>query len=150
MKKMLLCLSVMALALKSTLGAQDQAAGEGQGEAKVKIAIRVGGTRVTATMLDSPAARDFVALLPLTLELSDYSGTEKVAGLPGRLSTDKAPRGFDPSVGDIAYYAPWGNLALYYNDFGYSPGLVPLGRLDSGVEPFKTGGSVIATFEPLR
>jgi hypothetical protein len=37
-------------------------------------------------------------------------------------------------VGDIAYYAPWGNLAIFYKDFGYSRGLVKLGRLDSSIE----------------
>jgi Cyclophilin-like family len=35
--------------------------------------------------------------------------------------------GSDPSIGDIAYYAPWGNLALFYKDFGYSNGLITLG-----------------------
>ncbi|WP_160110137.1 cyclophilin-like fold protein [Caballeronia choica] len=24
------------------------------------------------------------------------------------------PSSFDPSVGTVAYYAPWGNLALFY------------------------------------
>jgi len=37
-------------------------------------------------------------------------------------------------VGDIAYYAPWGNLAILYKDFGYSDGLIILWRLDSGIE----------------
>jgi hypothetical protein len=32
-------------------------------------------------------------------------------------------------VGDITYYAPWGNLAIFYRDFGYSPGLVRLGHI---------------------
>ena len=45
-----------------------------------------------------------------------------------------SPTGSDPSVGDIAYYAPWGNLAILYKDFGYSDGLIILGRLDSGIE----------------
>jgi hypothetical protein len=34
--------------------------------------------------------------------------------------------------GDITYYAPWGNLALFYRDFPYSNGLIRLGTLDTG------------------
>ena len=37
-------------------------------------------------------------------------------------------------VGDIAYYAPWENLAIYYRDFGYSSGLAKLASIDSGME----------------
>ena len=37
-------------------------------------------------------------------------------------------------MGDITYYAPWGNLAIFYKDFGYSRSLIMLGKLDSGIE----------------
>ena len=43
-----------------------------------------------------------------------------------RLSTDGAPAGVDPEIGDIAYYAPWGNLALFYSDVHKTRGRVPL------------------------
>ena len=85
-------------------------------------------------MLDSETTRDFISLLPLTLTLSDYAQTEKVSDLPRGLSATGAPEGHDPDVGDIAYYAPWGNLAIYYRDFGYSSGLVKLASIDSGIE----------------
>ncbi len=95
----------------------------------MKIRIIVGERTLTAELEDSAAARDFAALLPLDLGLSDYNRTEKIADLPRRLSIDDAPEGFDPVVGDITYYAPWGNLAIFYRDFGYSRGLVRLGRI---------------------
>lgn len=44
-----------------------------------------------------------------------------------------APAGYNPSVGDITYYAPWGNIAIFYKDFGYASGLIKLGRFDSGI-----------------
>lgn len=47
----------------------------------------------------------------------------------------------------IAYYAPWGNLALYYKDFRYSDGLILLGKLDGGVEALSVPGSVKVTIE---
>jgi len=38
-------------------------------------------------------------------------------------------------VGTLAYYAPWGNLAFFYKDFGYSRGLIFLGTVDgNGIE----------------
>jgi hypothetical protein len=68
------------------------------------------------------------------LTLKDYAGTEKISDLPRKLSTQGAPSGSDPSVGDITLYAPWGNRAIFYKDFGYASGLIILGKIDSGVE----------------
>lgn len=103
-------------------------------EAAVKIRLIVAGEALTATLADNPAARDFLALLPLDLTLKDYARTEKVGDLPRTLKTDGAPGGMDPAVGDLAYYAPWGNLAIFYRDFRYADGLVPLARIDGGLE----------------
>jgi len=96
----------------------------------MKIRIIANRRELTAELEDNAAARAFAALLPLELTLRDYRGTEKIADLPSRLSIDGAPEGVDPSIGDIAYFAPWGNLAIFYRDFGYSSGLVRLGRIE--------------------
>jgi hypothetical protein len=117
---------------------------------EMKIRIQLEGRSVTATLEESEAAREFLSLLPLTLTLTDYNSTEKVADLPRKLSTKGAPEGVDPDIGDIAYYAPWGNLAIYYRDFGYSSGLVKLGRLDSGVEVLSGRGPVRVTIERVQ
>ena len=105
---------------------------------------------ITATLIDSKTTRDFISLLPLTLTLEDYAGTEKISDLPRRLSTEDAPAGIDPAVGDITYYAPWGNLAIFYRDFGYSSGLVRLGKIDSGIEAFGAPGSVRVRIELIE
>jgi hypothetical protein len=102
---------------------------------------------MTATLFDNKTTQDFISLLPLTLTFEDYGETEKISYLPTRLSTEDAPSGSDLSVGDITYYAPWGNLAIFYRDFGYSNGLVILGKLDNGVEAFNVPGSVRVTVE---
>jgi hypothetical protein len=117
---------------------------------EMKIRMNVGGRVITGTLADTESARDFASLLPLTLTLKDYSGTEKIADLPRRLSTKGAPEGSDPSIGDIAYYAPWGNLAFFYRDFGYSSGLVTLGRLDSGIEVLRGREPVKVTIEIVK
>ena len=79
--------------------------------------------------------------------LEDYASTEKISDLPKRLTTEGAPPGFAPSVGDITYYAPWGNLAIFHKDFRYSSGLVSLGTLDSGLSRLARSGPVRVTFE---
>lgn len=51
------------------------------------IRIRTGERVLTATLYDNPAAQELLTLLPLTLTLQDYAGTEKVSDLPRRLSS---------------------------------------------------------------
>lgn len=113
----------------------------------MKIRLTINGKALTATLLDNATSRDFLSLLPMTVTLEDYSATEKITYLPRKLSTAGAPAGSDPSVGDIAYYAPWGNLAIFYKDFGYSRGLIQLGRIDSGVEALRAPGALKVTIE---
>lgn len=84
-----------------------------------------------ATLDDTPYAREFAAMLPLEMELSDYHGVEKVADLPHKLDTTAAPTSYEPAIGDITTYAPWGNLALFYQPFSNSRGLVRLGEFDA-------------------
>ena len=124
--------------------AQEKSRSEQMVEEPVKIRMIAADQTFTAVLEDSEPARDFAALLPIELVLSDYNRTEKIADLPRRLSTEGAPDGIDPMVGDIAYYAPWGNLAIFYRDFGYSRGLVRLGRLEGGVDALaKIGGAPV-------
>jgi hypothetical protein len=115
----------------------------------MKINVKLQDKTLTATLYDTPTARDFASMLPLTLTLEDYSKTEKISDLPRKLTKEGAPAGADPSVGDIAYYAPWGNLALFYKDFGYSDGLILLGKLDGGVEALSVPGPLKVTIELL-
>ena len=113
----------------------------------MKILIKFKHAEVRATLADTPAARDFASLLPLKLKLSDYASTEKVADLPRRLSTAGEPAGAKAAVGDITYYAPWGNLAIFYKPFGHSQGLVHLGAVDDGMRAFNFDGMEAVTIE---
>lgn len=115
-----------------------------------KIKMIVGDSALTATLIDNPTTRDFISLLPIYLKLDDYSGTEKISYLSKKLSIEKAPSGFDPSVGDLTYYAPWGNLAIFYKDFGYANGLINLGKIDSGIEVFNTLASLNVRIELIK
>jgi hypothetical protein len=119
----------------------------GQEASAMKIRLTFDGKAVEATLLDNATARDLLSLLPMTLTLEDHNSTEKIGYPPRKLSTAGAPAGVDPSVGDIAYYAPWGNVAIFYKDFGYSRGLIGLGRIDSGIEALNVPGSLNVTIE---
>jgi len=121
----------------------------GQQANTMKIRAVVDGQAIQATLLDSPTSRDFYSLLPMTITLEDYASTEKIAYMPRKLSTAGAPDGVDPAVGDIAYYAPWGNVAIFYRDAGYAKGLIKLGSLDSGIEILRARGVLKVTIEPL-
>jgi hypothetical protein len=70
-----------------------------------------------------------------------------VSDLPKKLTTQDAPSGYKPSVGDIAIYAPWGNLAIFYKDFSYSSGPIVVGKIDGDISVLKQPGSAQATFE---
>ncbi|TCB81511.1 cyclophilin-like fold protein [Acinetobacter sp. ANC 4173] len=104
---------------------------------------------VFVRLKDSPTTQDFIKQLPLTLELTDYAVTEKIAYLPKKLTSQGAPNGHSAKAGDIAYYAPWGNLAIFYKDFdGIANSLIYLGKFDtlpkafSGNKPFKVTISI--------
>ncbi|WP_281233853.1 cyclophilin-like fold protein [Flavobacterium gelatinilyticum] len=113
----------------------------------MKLRIKVGDKLAEAVLHDNPTSQDFVALLPLTLTLRDYNNTEKVSDLSKRLTIQSAPNGYAASVGDLTYYAPWGNLALFYKNFTYATGLISLGKITSGMEAFNTKDAVIVKIE---
>lgn len=119
-----------------------------KGTMKTTIKITVDETVITATLNNTKAARNFINQLPLTVTLNDYAATEKIFYPPDKLSTAGAPSGYDPSIGDIAYYAPWGNIAIFYKDFGYSNGLIELGKIDNnGIQLLNVSGNITAKFE---
>lgn len=111
------------------------------------INVTINGQVLSATLEDNAAARDFLGLLPLTLDLEDYASTEKIAQLPKKLSTAGEPAGMTPSIGDITYYAPWGNLAIFYKGFGHAAGLVKLGHITGDIQALRVRGPVKARIE---
>jgi len=97
--------------------------------------VTIDGRKVEATLNDSPAARDLASLLPLTLDLEDFHGTERIADPPRKLTTEGAPEPQAPKTGDLAYFAPWGNLAIFYKDGpSASEDLLVLGHIDAGAD----------------
>lgn len=148
-------LAVAALAVSPSACAADAGRGPDPATAEqtattARIRVDVEGKRIPATLDDCATARDFATLLPLELTLADYGSTEKIAELPRRLTTDDAPPGVAPATGDLAYYAPWGNLAIFLEDFRASSGLVRLGRIESGLEVLRRPGPLRVRIERVE
>lgn len=103
-----------------------------------------GSVEVVFRLEKSSAADALLKLLPLSLTLRDYARTELIADLPRLLSTDGAPAAHSGKRGDLCYYAPWGNLALFYEDHG-SPatGLVLLGRAEGRLDALNAAASSV-------
>lgn len=107
----------------------------GNSAGETRIRLRFADNEVIAMMYNNPASRDFLSMLPLTLTFEDYNSKEKISSLPRNLNTEGAPPAIDPVAGDFAYYAPWGNLAVFYRDHKSSnTSLKNLGHIDSGIQ----------------
>lgn len=108
--------------------------GDEGGMENERIKLTVNGNEVFVRLDDNVASREFLDMLPLTLMFEDFNRTEKIATLPDELSTEGLPSGYIPKVGDFSYYAPWGNISVFYKDFKYSNSLYKLGTIESGTE----------------
>jgi hypothetical protein len=109
-----------------------------EGTHNMKINIIVFGKTVTATVMDNPTAKDFVSLLPLTMSMKDLLGREKFGHLQKALS-EKGPRTNTYEVGDIAYWSPAHDIAIYYHQDGESipsPGVIPIAKINGRTEVF--------------
>jgi hypothetical protein len=115
------------------------------GAAQVKrVRITMGGRTLAATLNDSAASRDLIAMLPLSLHMTDWLRREKVARLPRELSQQS--QGVPTyAAGDIGYWRPSNNFVIYYLRDGERlppPGIVPLGKIESGHDVFNVPGDV--------
>ena len=65
----------------------------------------------------------------MNLKFSDYVGKEKISHeLKKRLNTSGLS-GYAPQVGDLFYFAPWGNLGIFYDKQPFHSGLVRFGNV---------------------
>lgn len=108
-----------------------------------------GGTSVDVTIdADTPTTRDFLSLLPLTIELEELNGREKIGYPPRELDVDGTP-GSDPENGDLIYFIPWGNIGFYYDadGIGYSDQTLHLGTYEAGRDQLDQLASDVVTVE---
>ena len=96
-----------------------------------KIKLTFEGNEIYALINNSKAGDDFLSLLPLSVKAEDFNSTEKIFYLSKKLNTQNEPDGINPKAGDITYYAPWGNIAIFYKNFRYSNNLIYLGKFEN-------------------
>lgn len=98
-----------------------------------QLQVTFDGGTVVYQLNDSPAADSLLSQLPLTMEIEDYSTNEKIFYPPETLDTADTPTA-QGGAGTLAYYAPWGDVVLFYGDYNQNPALYELGQVVSGGE----------------
>jgi hypothetical protein len=108
----------------------------------------VNGKSLEVTLRESETTRDLVSLLPLTLTMNDLFGREKFGHLPRAIS-DSGERTHSYQVGEIVYWSPGPDIAVYRHDGQTipAPGLIIIGEVESGVETLNVPGSLEVTIE---
>ena len=115
----------------------------------MKIRLKLDDKVITATLNDSETARDFVSLLPLTLTMNDLFRREKFAHLPRAIS-EEGKRTHTYEVGQVVYWSPGHDVAIFYRNDGEKiphPGIIVIGKMDSGAAALDVAGSVKVTIE---
>lgn len=82
---------------------------------------------------ESLAADSLYEQLPLTVESEDFSTNEKIFYPLQELNTDEAVLA-EGGSGVLAYYAPWGDVVMFYGDFNTNSSLYELGHIVSDEE----------------
>ena len=95
-----------------------------------RISIEYNGNTIIFELNNSQAAQD---QLPLSVESEDYSDNEKIFYPSEDLNVSDAPEA-EGGAGVLAYYEPWGDVVMFYDDFDSSSSLYELGRVVSGSE----------------
>lgn len=120
---------------------------EGNEEAEtMKMNVQVGGRTFTATLEDNRAVDALVEMMenaPVTIEMNDYAGFEKVGSLGQSLPASNSQTTTQP--GDIVLYQ--GNqIVIFYGTNSWS--YTRLGRIDdlTGWEDALGSGDVTVTF----
>lgn len=115
-------------------------------ETEMKMNVEVGGESFTATLENNSAAAALAEMLrsePLTIEMSDYAGFEKVGSLGTRLPASNAQT--TTSSGDIVLYNG-SQIVIFYGSNSWS--YTRLGRIDDldGWADALGSGDVAVTF----
>ena len=113
---------------------------------EMKMNVQIGNTVFSATLEDNDAVREFIDLRkeePVSIEMTDYSGFEKVGPLGRRLTTDDQQT--TTSAGDIVLYS--GNqIVIFYGSNSWS--YTRIGKIEdlTGWKDALGSGSITAVF----
>lgn len=98
------------------------------------IRLSFNNKEMIATLDDNPTSRSFIEALPMEVHFEDFANAEKIASITNDMKVQPSIEGYDPLLYDIAFYAPWNNLVLFYKDQPYASGLYPMGKITSNMD----------------
>ena len=105
-----------------------------QEKSSLQISVRAGnGDTIVFELNESSAAQELYNQLPLTLVVESFSTNEKIFYLPQALNAAGAPIA-QSQIGALAYYAPWGNVVMFYDRFNPNSSLFGLGQAVFGAD----------------
>ena len=98
-----------------------------------KIRIAIGETVATAELNDSETSKDFIDLLPLTLNMTRFYDREYAASLSPATLSQNGEAIDDFENGDITYYIAGNALAIFFDEANESnqSGLIRMGKITS-------------------
>lgn len=121
-------------AMSGSVVVRKAAAMDNSGGNSMNITIHSNGKRIVFELNDSAASKSLLTQLPLTIAVENYGHNEKIFYPPKKLDTANTPLAGNVPSGTLAYYAPWGDVVMFYGSFHAAPGLYELGHVLSGSE----------------
>ena len=124
------------------------AAPAGADQATVRIELVTVDQVAGVVLEDSKAARELLAVLPMTIDLRDSFGLAMVGSMPTSLDTGSAPVSCSFQVGEIGYSPSDGAVAIFHSAEAAqleTPGAVRLGRVTNGLSTITAPGVVQVT-----
>lgn len=133
-----------------TLSPDSSYAVEKEDIAEMKMSVKIGDKSFTATLEDNAATLELIEMMkeaPISINMDDYSGFEKVGSLGRSLTADNQQ--MTTQAGDIVLYS--GNqIVMFYGSNTWS--YTKIGKIDdlSAWEDALGNGSVTAVFSLMK
>jgi hypothetical protein len=110
------------------------------------INIQIGSKTFTAKLFDNASSVALMAMLPMTINMSELNGNEKYYHMPNGLPTNSQHVG-TINTGDLMLYGS-DSLVIFYKNFNTSYSYTRLGYIEnmSGLANTLGNGSVQVTF----
>lgn len=120
--------------IEVTIALEKNEPNELEDKTAMQIRVKTNGNTVVFDLNDSTAAKALYAQLPLSITVENFSNNEKIFYPSEKLDTTDTPLAKNIQAGTLAYYAPWGDVVMFYGSFSSAAGLYELGHAISGSE----------------
>ena len=109
---------------------------EDGGTSSADTLITIGDTKVMASLDDSETSRDFLSLLPLTIDMTRFYDREYAGSLSPASLSRNGEEIDDFENGDVTYYVAGNALAIFFDKETESDqgGLIRMGKITSDLD----------------